>query len=249
MVRELKQIHEDWQLAPVRDLILLFLGEEEDAWQRTVRVPIPADLGMDRGSVVTLVLESRARGLGEFYPNPPSMAFLHADMEFQEAHEHAWVYARRWHDGHTDVRWTLSHPSCHFLEVRGASAGAGFALGLMHLLDLSRSPLGREWAITGDVNEEGKVQAVNGFPAKLQGACFKGYKVIVPSADLARLLVSEDGRRPVMEGVRTMERASMIVSKLLDAVARQVPHQSHPSWPNTLLPQAARRCDILSRDC
>jgi hypothetical protein len=146
------------------------------------------DLGLDRGSVVTLVLESRARGLGEFYSDPRSMAFQHADMEFQEAHERVWAYARRWHGGCTGLRWMLSHPSCHFLEVKGASAGAGFALGLTHLLDVSRSPLGEEWVITGDITEEGKIQAVNGYPVKLQRACIEGYKVIVPSADLARLL-------------------------------------------------------------
>jgi hypothetical protein len=88
--------------------------------------------------VVTLILESRARGLGELYSDPRSIAFLHADLEFQEAHDRASAYARRWHDGCTDVRWTLSHPSCHFLEVRDASSAAGFVLGLMHLLDPSR---------------------------------------------------------------------------------------------------------------
>ena len=32
----------------------------------------------------------------------------------------------RWHDGCTDARWPVSHPSRHLLEIRGASVGAGF---------------------------------------------------------------------------------------------------------------------------
>jgi hypothetical protein len=208
MVKALKQLHQDWQLAPVRDLLLFFLGRRVDVWDKTVRVPIPADLGLDHGSVVTLVLQSRAAGLGEFYGDPRSMAFLHADPEFQEAHELAWAYARRWHDGCTDVRWTLSHPSHHFLEAKGASVGAGFALGLMHLLDPSRPSLNRQWAITGDITAEGQLQAVNGYPAKLQGLCFEGYKVIVPAADLGRLRTSPACRLPELEGASTVEQAS-----------------------------------------
>jgi hypothetical protein len=49
MVQELKQIHEDWQLAPVRDLLLFFLGGEVDAWQKAVQVPIPVDLAVHGG--------------------------------------------------------------------------------------------------------------------------------------------------------------------------------------------------------
>lgn len=217
MVEELMQLHEDWQLAPVRDLLLFFLGEEGDAWQGIVRVPIPAEFELDDGSVVTLVLQSRAGGLGEFYSDPRSMAFLRADTEFQEAQERAWAYARRWHDGCTDVRWTLSHPSRHFLEVRGASVGAGFGLGLMHLLDSSRLPLDNQWAITGDITTEGRLQAVNGYPAKLHAACHGGYNVIVPLADLGRLRTAQAWRPLQLDGANTVEGMSEIASRLVDA--------------------------------
>jgi hypothetical protein len=124
------------------------------------------------------------------------MAFLHADAEFQEAHERAWTYARRWHDGCTDVHWTLCHPSRALPQVRGASVGAGFGLGLMHLLDPSRPPLDRQWAITGDIAVDGQLQAVNGYPAKPHGIRIEGYKVIVPAADLGRLRTSRKKRAP-----------------------------------------------------
>jgi hypothetical protein len=74
MVQQLKQLHWDWQLAPVRDLLLFFLAGE-DAWQRTVRIPIPAEFELDGGAVVTLVLQSRAGGLGGVLQRPTVHGF------------------------------------------------------------------------------------------------------------------------------------------------------------------------------
>ena len=97
----------------------------------------------------------------------------------------------------------------------------------MHLLDPSRPPLGEQWVITGDITAEGKLQAVNGYLAKLHATCHGGYKIIVPLADLGRLRTLRTWRPRQLEGASTVERASEIASRLVDTAPERFAGREH----------------------
>lgn len=230
MLVVLKQHHPDWQLAAVRDLISRFADETSASAfprQRTTRILLLLDLSAT-GLIAELHLESHPDGLEELYADPSCMAFFDpSDKQFQSAIALAWEYVQQ--KGlcihHVDVCWKLTahpvarHPSTSLERVKGNSIGAAFACGLVHTLDLQRRPLDlarSRWAITGAIiptdYQNVAIGSVGGYLRKLEAAASAYVKVIVPDVDLPTLRPDWEYRLPSLEGARSLEHISEIVS-------------------------------------
>ncbi|NJP07215.1 MAG: hypothetical protein HC837_17140 [Chloroflexaceae bacterium] len=83
LLRLLHQAYPDWQLAAVRDVMLSFDRGTLLPGSRSVKVLLPLDLETI-GLIATLQLGSLTSGMGQFYPDPQTMAFFDAsDAEFR----------------------------------------------------------------------------------------------------------------------------------------------------------------------
>ncbi|MBB6547147.1 WD40 repeat domain-containing protein [Nonomuraea rubra] len=119
------------------------------------------------------------------YPMPGRMTFLVADHAFADALDAAWQAIPRLHE--RCVLWSLTdgrHP-CN--DVIQGSLAASFALGLDELHRQSRK-LGRyrlrrldhRCAVTGGLDDEGRLLPVGGYRAKLQEAVRQRWRVVLP---------------------------------------------------------------------
>lgn len=227
LLTHLQQQQPAWQVAAVRDLIGFFLHGTPPPPAATQRIPVILDVGT-YGLVADIHLHALPSGFGSCYADPCSMAFFHGDPTFFAALETTHTYARAHSGGDaaTDVSWqlavrpTMHHPTSGIDRVAGASMSAGFAVGMLHLLDPQCPDLDPLWAITGCVTPTGELLSVQGYPAKLETALEHQLRLIVPESDLNTLHRQWQGNKHILRirGAATIGAASEIYSRRAQAV-------------------------------
>jgi len=221
LLHQIQQAHPAWNIAPVRDLIAFFLHGTPPPSAAVQRIPVLLDAG-SAGLVADIHLDAVPAGWGACYPDPCAMAFFRGDAAFGAALDTAHTYARAQVEdaSNVDVRWRLTvrptaqHPTAAVRRVDGASLGAGFAVGMLHLLDLQRPDLDPSWAITGHITDSGAILSVRGYPAKIETALEHDLRVIVPAASLDTLREQWQAQPQTraLRGVETVAQASEIYS-------------------------------------
>jgi hypothetical protein len=152
-----------------QDLKALLLGQALPAPVRCQRIgSLLVDQG-GRGVVATLLLERLQRGTGAFYPSPLH-GFVFRESQFRRAEQDARACIRshrRWMP-ESDVRWSLEGLPHRQGLLRDASLGGAFATSL-YCLFTDPSDL-RRYAVTGELQGEGRLLPVQHLPEKLAAA-------------------------------------------------------------------------------
>ena len=159
-----------WALAPILDWVAYFMTGQPRAAAATVESPVLLE-DHSAGLVARLQLQQCPGGLGQFYPDPLSMAFCDAQTGFAEALAHAW-HVTVGGAADYDVCWRLR--DAHNIPLRaveGGSAGAAYALALLKLLAPAGGRLATldlaQIAITATVDATGQLGCVEGTFEKL----------------------------------------------------------------------------------
>ena len=220
----LQELHPEWEVAPISELVSYFLDEMSDHWEGPVSINVPLVRWNKTGFVAQLDVEKRHSGVNAFYRDPFTAAFLQYNEGFKEALESAWSYVKTEFDvDGCEVRWRLRGVNQYEEEknipnlVTGSSVGAGAAVALAALFTNDRKFVGSKWAITGTVTDEGLIGTVNGhgsnlndnYREKLHAVASKHLKLIVPGEDWQH--VKDDpssGSISVLKGATTVREAT-----------------------------------------
>jgi len=107
-------------------------------------------------------------------------------QEMQGAQDLALIAAARFlakSDPHLAQQLRESKVTFALKETGGPSAGLGFALAIIAKTKAPALFAGRQFAVTGTINESGTVGAIGGIDQKLIGAAAAGAKIIMIPAD------------------------------------------------------------------
>lgn len=227
ILRAVKGLHPDWQVAPLYDLIgrLADARRSEPAGSTSVQVNGLLVFDNKTGRVTTVQFEKFTAGFGELYLDP-SLAFLDIkDQAFQESLRHSRAYAERWwkDEPKVDVRWRLVKFGTLELEsvsqITGNSLGLAFGLGLHHLFQPDLPHIDFGYAVTGGIDGQGKVESVTGFTYKLDAAIQRGLVgVLIPNQDQTAAREGYPRIKDRLHPVKTVHQASEIISGLIQTL-------------------------------
>ncbi|WP_432830948.1 hypothetical protein [Dactylosporangium sp. CA-092794] len=160
--------------------------------RREVRILFDTAPGEQAGRTGTLRLVLLPGGPPGLYPDPRTMSFLRADMDFRESLSASWTYAAR-AAAPRCVLWHIEQEGDQRTPISGNSLGAAFAVALAELLGHRRarslSPLRffrvfrTQCAITGSLTADGVIGPVGGLPGKFEAARRRTWSVVVPEAN------------------------------------------------------------------
>ena len=139
-----------------------------------------------RGTLTVSVLRHGPPGL---FPDPRAMGFFEGDEEFAAALKEAWAHATRRRRARC-LLWSLTEPDRKepFLRITGPSLGAAFAIAISDALKRIPLPSLRkirtEYAVTGEVQGDGRLLEVSGIPAKAEALRDRNeFLIIAPEAN------------------------------------------------------------------
>lgn len=190
-------------------------------------VQVLFDHGSEQGQRATLTLAVLPGGPRGLIAEPRAMAFFSADADFQKSLQAAWLSAG------TEITetalWWLNNTTAGPIDrVVEGSLGAAFAVLLEELRRLRYRPLGRltlrrlqqHTAITGCIDEHGRMIGIDGYASKLK-VVQPGRRVIVPTIDEPEILrfMDETGGPQIV--LAPTWRAAAKISRTWDHRTRQ----------------------------
>lgn len=177
-----------------------------------------------RGTLTVSVLPGGPPGL---FPDPRTMGFFNGDgEEFTDALKTAWEYATRG-GGAKCLLWSLTDVQSQepYLLIQGSSLGLAFALAIGNALRRIPWPSLRmartDYAVTGVVRGDGRLERVGGIPSKAEAVRGKqGFRVIAPAANKGEARHLPDTADYQWPGtVREARRLSRRISRVRAALA------------------------------
>mgnify|MGYP000642791016 CR=1 FL=1 len=214
-----------WLLNPIWDLLKYFrTGQwaEEGFRSRTTTFPMVAPGG--DGVLAKLRLTRTSAPFAELYPDPRLLLVVRWDEAFNTQLERAWKFVRGETSPSQAVRWSLERYKSERLlwlglPLSGPSVGAALGVGLKCLLDESIPPPDADCALTGALEEGGRLGSVGGYDAKtLRMDRYARLRLVVPQVDGERACAALPDWSDRLQPASTLEEALPHATRQTEAV-------------------------------